>query len=37
MLEEDVKKGVNKSLKEIHENPGKWVEVLKEETQKPLK
>jgi hypothetical protein len=34
---EDVKKGINNSLKEIHENTAKQVEALKEETQKFLK
>jgi hypothetical protein len=37
MLEEDFKKGVNNSLKEIEENTTKQVEALKEETQKSLK
>jgi hypothetical protein len=30
-------KDINKSLKEIHENTGKQVETIKEETQKLLK
>jgi hypothetical protein len=34
MLIEDFKKGINNSFKEIHENTGKEVEDLKEETQK---
>jgi glycerol-3-phosphate responsive antiterminator len=37
MLIEDLKKGINNSLKEIQENTAKQVEVLKGETQKPLK
>jgi hypothetical protein len=37
MLEEDFKKGINNSLKEIQENTAKQVEVLKEETQIFLK
>ena len=37
MLIEDFKKGINNSLKEIQENPDKYVEVFKEETQKSLK
>jgi hypothetical protein len=37
VLIEDLKKKINNSLKEIHENTGKQVEVLKEETQKSLK
>ena len=37
MLVEDLKKGINNSLKEIQENTAKQVEVLKEETQKSLK
>ena len=37
MLVEDLKKGINNSLKEILENTAKQVEVLKEETQKSLK
>jgi chromosome segregation ATPase len=37
MLIEDFKKYINNSLKEIQENTGKQVEVLKEETQKSLK
>jgi hypothetical protein len=32
MLVEDIKKDINKSLKEIQENSAKEVEVLKEET-----
>jgi hypothetical protein len=37
MMMEDYKKGINNSLKEIQENTGNLVEVLKEETQKSLK
>jgi hypothetical protein len=37
ILVEDLKKGINNSLKEIQENTEKQVEVLKEETQKLLK
>jgi thiamine pyrophosphokinase len=37
MLIEDVKKGINNSLKEIQENSAKDVEALKVETQKSLK
>jgi hypothetical protein len=37
MMLEDYKKDINNSLKEIQENTGKQVEVLKEETQKSLK
>ena len=37
MLVEEFKKGISNSLKEIQENTAKQVEVLKEETQKPLK
>jgi hypothetical protein len=37
MVVEDFKKGISNSLKEIQENTAKQVEVLKEETQKPLK
>jgi chromosome segregation ATPase len=37
MLVEDVKKGINNSLKEIQENTAKQVEVLKEEPKKSLK
>jgi hypothetical protein len=37
MMIEDIKKDINNSLKEIQENTGKQVEVLKEETQKSLK
>jgi methyl-accepting chemotaxis protein len=37
MLLEDIKKGINDSLKEIQENSVKEVETLKEETQKSLK
>ena len=37
MVVEDFKKGINNSFKEIQENTAKQVEVLKEETQKPLK
>jgi hypothetical protein len=36
MLVEDIKKGINISLKEIQENTARQVEVLKEETQKSL-
>jgi hypothetical protein len=34
MLIEDFKKDINNSLKEIHENTGKWIEALKEEMPK---
>jgi hypothetical protein len=37
MLEEDFKKDINKSLKEIQENTAKKLEGLKEEAQKSLK
>jgi hypothetical protein len=37
MLVEDLKKGINNSLKEIQENIAKEVEVLTEEAQKSLK
>jgi hypothetical protein len=37
MLEEDIKKDINNSFKEIQENCAKEVEALKEETQKSLK
>jgi hypothetical protein len=37
ILEEDFKKEINKSLKEIQKNMAKKVEGLKEEAQKPLK
>jgi hypothetical protein len=38
MLVEDIKKGINNSLKEIQENTAKHVEAFKEETQKnPLR
>jgi FtsZ-binding cell division protein ZapB len=37
MLVEDLKKGMNNSLKEIQENTAKQVEDLKKETQKFLK
>jgi hypothetical protein len=37
MLVEDLKKGINNSLKKIQENTAKQVEVLKEEAQKSLK
>jgi hypothetical protein len=37
MVVEDLKKGINNSLKEIQENSAKKVEALKEETQKSLK
>jgi hypothetical protein len=36
VLVEDLKKGINNSLKEIQENTAKQVEALKEETQKNL-
>ena len=36
MMMEDFKKEINNSLKEIQDNTGKQVEVLKEETQKSL-
>jgi hypothetical protein len=34
MLVEDFEKGISNSLKEVQENTGKQVEVLKEEAQK---
>jgi hypothetical protein len=37
VLVEDFKKSINNSLKEIQENTVKQVEILKEETQNPLK
>ena len=37
MLVEDIKKGINNSLKEIQKNSAKEVEALKEETKHPLK
>ena len=37
MMIEDIKKDINNFLKEIQENTGNQVEVLKEETQKYLK
>jgi hypothetical protein len=37
MVVEDLKKGINNSLKEIQENSVKEVEALKEEAQKSLK
>jgi hypothetical protein len=37
MLVEDIKKGINNSLKETQENSVKEVEALKEDTQKSLK
>ena len=37
MMIEDIKKNINNSLKEIQQNTGKQVEVLKDETQKLLK
>ena len=37
MVEEDFKKGINNSLKEIQGNTAKQVKALKEETQKSLK
>ena len=37
LLAEDFKKGINNSLKKIHENTAKQVEALKEEAQKSLK
>jgi hypothetical protein len=37
MLVEDIKKGINNSLKEIQENSAKEVEALKDRTQKSLK
>jgi hypothetical protein len=37
MVVEDIKKGINNSLKEIQENTPKQVEALKEEAQKFLK
>ena len=36
MMIEDFKKDINNSLKEIQENRGKQLEVLKKETQKHL-
>jgi hypothetical protein len=36
MVIEDFKKDINNSLKEILDNTGKQVEILKEETQKSL-
>jgi hypothetical protein len=36
-LIEDFKKDINNSLKEIQENTGKQLEIIKEETQKFLK
>ena len=37
VLEEDFKKAIKNSLKEIQENRVKQIEALKEETQKSLK
>jgi hypothetical protein len=37
MMIENIKKDINNFLKEIQENTGKELEVLKEETQKSLK
>ena len=37
MMIEDFKKDINHSLKEIQENTGKQVEVLKKNTKIPLK
>jgi hypothetical protein len=37
MMIEDFKKDINNSLKEIQENTGKQLEIIKEETQKFLK
>ena len=37
MVVVDLKKGINRSLKEIQENNAKEVEALKEEAQKSLK
>jgi hypothetical protein len=37
MMIEDFKKDINNSLKEIQENTGKQVKVLKEDTQQSLK
>jgi hypothetical protein len=37
ILVEDIKKGINDSLKEIQENSAKEIEVLKKERQKSLK
>jgi hypothetical protein len=37
MLIEDFKEYINNHFKEIQKNPGKQVEVLKEETQKSCK
>jgi len=37
MMLDDLKEGINDSLKEILDNIGKQVEALKEETQKYLK
>jgi vacuolar-type H+-ATPase subunit E/Vma4 len=37
MMIEDIKKGINNSLKEIQKNTCKQVEVLKDETKKSIK
>ena len=37
MIIQDFKKDINNALKEIQENTGKQLEVLKEETQNSLK
>ena len=37
MMIKEFKKDINNSLKEIQENTGKQVEILKEEKQKSLK
>jgi hypothetical protein len=37
MIMEDYKTDINNSLKDIQENKGKQIEVLKKETQKFLK
>ena len=37
MLVEEIKRGINNSLKKIQENSAKEIEALKEETQKSLK
>ena len=36
-MTEDFKKDINNLLKETQENTGKQVDILEEETQKPLK
>jgi hypothetical protein len=37
MMIENIKKGINNSLKELQENTGKQQETLKEEKQRSLK